>query len=250
MRLRFAFLVLKEHPYGREMLRILLERGHMPGLIIEEDSAVADEERGKFLTRIAGQPVPPAIAELVAGLDIPCRAVHNHNSLGCLETLRDHGPDLVVLGGTRIIRPPVLEVPSLGTINAHPGLLPQLRGSSSVGWALYKDLPVGSTVHYVDAGIDTGPILLRRQLLVYRGERYEQIVRRVLTLSGELMAEALTLIECGAAQPRPQDPAEGEALRVIPPHLLAEAKNRLAAGLYNHFADREVRDDADEPSRS
>lgn len=250
MKLRFAFLVLKEHPYGREMLRILLERGHRPRLIIEEDSAVADEERGKFLTRIAGQPVPPTIAELVAGLDIPCHAAHNHNSLGCLETLRDHGPDLVVLGGTRIIRPPALAVPSLGTINAHPGLLPQLRGSSSVGWALYKDLPVGSTVHYVDAGIDTGPILLQRQLPVYRGERYEQIVRRVLTLSGELMAEALTLIECGTAQPRPQDPAEGETLRVIPPHLLAEAKNRLAAGLYNHFADREVRDDADGPSRS
>jgi methionyl-tRNA formyltransferase len=247
MRLRFAFLVLKEHPYGQEMLRILLERGYTPSLIIEEDSAVADEERAKFLTRIAGQPVPPTIAELVAGLDIPCQAAHNHNSPDCLETLRDYGPDLLVLGGTRIIRPPLLKVPSLGTVNAHPGLLPQLRGSSSVGWALYKDLPVGSTVHYVDVGIDTGPVLLRRKLLVYWGERYEQIVRRVLTLSGELMAEALVLIECGTAQPRPQDPAEGETLRVIPPQLLAEAKGRLAAGLYSHFADREVRDDAHEP---
>jgi methionyl-tRNA formyltransferase len=250
MKLRFAFLVLKEHPYGREMLRILLERGYRPGLIIEEDSTVADEERGKFLTRIAGQPVPPTISKLVAGLDIPCHTAHNHNSLGCLETLREYGPDLVVLGGTRIIRPPVLAVPSLGTINSHPGLLPRLRGSSSVGWALYKDLPVGATVHFVDARIDTGPVLLRRHLPVYRGERYEQIVRRVLTLSGELMVEALTLIECGTAQPRPQDPAEGETLRVIPPQLLAEAKSCLTAGLYSHFAAREVRDDANEPSRS
>jgi len=155
-----------------------------------------------------------------------------------------------VLGGTRIMRPPVLAVPSQGTINAHPGLLPQLRGSSSVGWALYKDLPVGSTVHFVDSGIDTGPVLLRRHLPVYRGERYEQIVRRVLTLSGELMAEALTLIECGTVQPRPQDLAAGETLRVIPPELLAAVKTRLAAGLYSHFADREVWDDADEPSRT
>jgi methionyl-tRNA formyltransferase len=250
MKLRFAFLVLKEHPYGREMLRILLERGHRPGLIIEEDSTAADAERGKFLTRIAGQSLPPTIAELVAGLDVPCHTAHNHNSLGCLETLRDYGPDLVVLGGTRIIHPPILAVPPLGTVNAHPGLLPQLRGSSSVGWALYKDLPVGSTVHFVVAGIDTGPILLRRHLPVYEGDQYEQIVRRVLTLSGELMAEALTLIECGTAKPRPQDPAEGETLSVIPPELLAEAKSRLAAGLYSHFVDREVRDDAREPSRS
>jgi methionyl-tRNA formyltransferase len=250
MTLHFAFLVLKEHPYGREMLRILLERGHRPGLIVEEDSTVADEERGKFLTRIAGQPVPPTIAELVAGLDIPCHTVSSHNSPACLHTLRDYGPDIVVLGGTRIIHPPVLAVPSQGTINAHPGLLPQLRGSSSVGWALYKDLPVGSTVHFVDAGIDTGPVLLRRHLQVYQGERYEQIVRRVLTLSGELVAEALTLVKGGTARPSPQDTAAGETLRVIPPELLAVAKSRLAAGLYSHFSDGGGQDDAHEPSRS
>jgi methionyl-tRNA formyltransferase len=151
--------------------------------------------------------------------------------------LQEYGPDLVVLGGTRIIRPSLLAVPSGGTVNAHPGLLPLLRGSSSVAWALYKDLPVGSTVHFVDAGIDTGPVLLQRRLPMRRGERYEQIVRRVLTLSGELMAEALTCIERGTAQPKPQDPAAGETLRVIPPELLAAAKSRLAVGHYSHFSD-------------
>ena len=237
MPLSFAFLVLEEHPYGREMLRILLERGLVPGLIVQEVSEVAAEERDKFLTRIAGQPVPPRIAELVAGLEVPCHPVDNHNSPGCLEHLVAYAPDLVVLGGTRILRPPVLAIPPMGTINAHPGLLPQLRGSSSVAWALYKDLLVGSTVHYVDQGIDTGPILLRRRLPVRRGERYEQIVRRVLTLSGELMAQALLLLERGAAQAIPQDPTAGGALRVIPPEQLAAAKKRLAEGRYSHFVE-------------
>ncbi|NIV30355.1 MAG: hypothetical protein GWN58_12930, partial [Anaerolineae bacterium] len=158
----------------------MLERGLKPGLLIEEVSEVAAEEREKFLTRISGQPVPPRIAELVAGSGIPRQTVASHNDPDCREKLMAYGPDLLVLGGTRIIRPPILAIPPRGTINAHPGLLPQLRGSSSVGWALYKDLPVGSTVHYVDAGIDTGPILLRCPLAVHRGEGYEQIVRRVL----------------------------------------------------------------------
>ena len=236
MGLRFAFLVLEEHPYGREMLRILLERGFAPGLVIEEVSEVATEERLKFLTRINGQPVPPEIADLLAGSGIPCRTVDNHNSPDCGERLSAYGPDLLVLGGTRILRPSILAIPPQGTINAHPGLLPQLRGSSSVGWALYKDLPVGSTVHYVDAGIDTGPILLRRQLAVRRGESYEQIVRRVLALSGNLMAEALEGLVEGALQASPQDPAMGETLRVIPLELLAAAKQRLAEGSYSHFA--------------
>ena len=236
MKLRFAFLVLEGHPYGREMLRILLERSFFPDLIIEEVSEVATEERLKFLTRIAGQPVPARIAELVAGTSIPCHSVDNHNSPGCRDRLRTLGPDLVVLGGTRILRLPILEIAPRGTINAHPGLLPWLRGSSSVGWALYKDLPVGSTVHYVDAGIDTGPILLQRQLPVRRGQSYEQIVRGVLTLSGNLMAEALEHLERGTVQAVPQDLEVGETLRVIPPEFLAEAKCRLAEGRYSHFA--------------
>ena len=46
---RFVFLLLKEHPYGREMLHQILSAGYSPEMIIEEDSPVADEEREKFL---------------------------------------------------------------------------------------------------------------------------------------------------------------------------------------------------------
>lgn len=237
MALRFAFLVLKEHPYGREMLRILLARGFQPGLIIEEDSPVGDEERQKFLTRIAGQPVPPTITDLIAGLDIPRQAVDNHNSPACQEMLASFEPELGVLGGTRIIRSHILTLPPRGMINAHPGLLPWLRGSSSVGWALYKDMPIGSTVHFIDPDIDTGPIILSRHLAVRREDTYESLVRRVLTLSGELMAEAVALFEAGGVPSTPQDPDVGETLRVIPADLLEEGKARLAAGRYSHFVD-------------
>jgi methionyl-tRNA formyltransferase len=237
MSLHFAFLVLKEHPYGREMLRILLKQGFRPGLIIEETSPVADEERQKFLARIAGQPVPPTITDLVTGLDIPRREVSNHNDIACREMLEAFDPEVVVLGGTRIIRPAIIAIPRWGMVNAHPGLLPWLRGSSSVGWALYKNMPIGSTVHFIEEEIDTGPIILWRQLPVRRGETYEQIVRRILTLSGELMAEALVLLEVGEVVKIPQDKVIGETLRVIPPELLEKAKARLTEGRYSHFED-------------
>jgi folate-dependent phosphoribosylglycinamide formyltransferase PurN len=235
--LRFAFLVLKEHPYGREMLRILLEQGFLPGLVIEEASALADEERAKFLTRIAGQPVPPTFAELLADKDVPRREVGNHNDLASRSYLAAFSPELVVLGGTRILKPDILAVPRLGTVNAHPGLLPWLRGSSSVAWALYKDLPVGSTTHLLDANIDTGPIILQRHLHVYRGDTYEQLVRRMLSLSGQLMAETLGMYGAGTVEAVPQDLNTGETLRVIPPDLLEQAKDNLAQGRYSHFAD-------------
>jgi methionyl-tRNA formyltransferase len=235
----FAFLVLHEHPYGREMLRILLDRGFQPCLVVAEDSPLADIEREKFLARIAGQPEPPTLADLLSGLDIPYEKVTNHNDPACRSRLADLQPELLVLGGTRILRPALLAIPRRGTVNAHPGLLPQLRGSSSVGWALYKDLPVGATTHLVEAGIDTGPIILRRPLAVYRSDTYERLVRRTLTLAGELMAETLALFAAGEVAGTAQDPAAGETLRVIPPELLAEAKARLAQGCYSHFAEGE-----------
>jgi methionyl-tRNA formyltransferase len=237
MSLHFAFLVLEEHPYGREMLRILLERDLIPSVIIQEVSEVGDVEREKFLTRMAGQPVPPRLTQLIAGKKIPVYCVANHNDNTCRELLSAEKPDVLALGGTRIIKPSILETPRRATVNSHPGLLPILRGSASVGWALYKDLPQGATAHFIDPGIDTGDIIVKRQLPVYRKDTYESINARIATLAGELMAEALASLANGEAPREPQDRNAGETFKVIPDDLLEEGKRRLAEGRYSHFAD-------------
>jgi len=237
MELHFAFLVLEGHPYGREMLRILLERGLTPSLIIQEVSEVGDVEREKFLTRMAGQPVPPRLTQLITGKKIPTYCVANHNDSNCRELLSAEKPDVLVLGGTRIIKPAILETPRRATVNAHPGLLPWLRGSASVGWALYKDMPQGATAHFIDPGIDTGDIIVRRELPVHRNDTYESINARIATLAAELMAESLTFLANGEAPREPQDRSIGETLKVIPDDLLEEGKRRLAEGRYSHYVD-------------
>ncbi len=237
MPLHFAFLVLEEHPYGREMLRILLENDLIPSMIIQEVSAVGDEEREKFLTRMAGQPMPPRLTQLVSGKKIPVYCVSNHNDDTCRDLLAADKPDVLVLGGTRIIKPKILEIPRQSTVNAHPGILPWLRGSASVGWALYKDLPQGATTHFVNPGIDLGDIIISKELAVFRNDTYESINYRIATLSGELMAEAVTSLQNGNAPRIPQDTNVGETFKVIPEDLLEEGKQRLAQGQYSHFAD-------------
>ncbi|GAB4539678.1 MAG: hypothetical protein Fur002_05160 [Anaerolineales bacterium] len=98
-------------------------------------------------------------------------------------------------------------------------------------------MPQGATVHFIDPGIDTGDIIARRELPVYRGDTYESINYRIALLSGELMAEALTFLANGEAPRQPQDKNLGETLKVIPEDLLEEGKRRLAEGRYSHFAD-------------
>jgi methionyl-tRNA formyltransferase len=237
MPLHFAFLVLEEHPYGREMLRILLEKDLVPSVIIQEVSAVGDLEREKFLKRMSGQPVPPRLTQLITGRKIPVYCVTNHNDDICKELLKADKPDVLALGGTRIIKPQILEIPQRATVNAHPGLLPWLRGSASVGWALYKDMPQGATAHFIDPGIDTGDIIVSRHLPVYRHDTYESLNYRIANLSGELMAESLAFFVKGEAPRIPQNPNLGETFKVIPDDLLEEGKRRLAEGRYSHFAD-------------
>lgn len=237
MSLHFAYLVLEEHPYGREMLRILLENDLIPSVVIQEVSAVGDEEREKFLTRMAGQPVPPRLAQLVNDRQIPVHSVSNHNNDTCRDILAADPPDVLVLGGTRIIKPNILDIPRQSTVNAHPGILPWLRGSASVGWALYKDMAQGATAHFVNPGIDLGDIIVTRELPVYHGDTYESINYRIATLAGELMAEAVAALQNGNAPRTPQDPEVGETFRVIPEDLLEEGKQRLAEGKYSHFSD-------------
>jgi methionyl-tRNA formyltransferase len=218
------------------MLRVLLDRGYEPELIIQEVSELAEVEREKFLGRMVGQPVAARVAEQVRERVIPVWYVSSHNNDFCGELLAADPPDLLVLGGTRIIRETILDVPRIATVNAHPGLLPALRGSSSVGWALYKDLAQGATTHFVDTHIDEGDIILRRELPVYCGDTYESINGRIATLAGELMAETLAYFERGAVPRTAQERGEGETFTVIPEDLLAEGKRRLAERTYSHFA--------------
>lgn len=171
---KFAFLLLKEHPYGREMLAQILSEGFTPAIVISEDSAIADEEREKFLKRIAGHSIAPTIesqlGELEArGVSIPHVSLPIHNSEQVMPHIGDMELDLIVFGGTRIIRGEILDHPRDGVINSHPGLLPECRGSASPAWSVYHDIPIGSSTHFCDNGIDTGELLLKREVSVTRG---------------------------------------------------------------------------------
>ncbi|MCB9755006.1 MAG: hypothetical protein H6713_34140 [Myxococcales bacterium] len=232
--LRFAFLLLEEHPYGREMLARLLAGGFAPGLVISERSRVAELEREKFLERMAGFPIAPRVAEQLAGRDVARHHVRRHNGARCRQLLADYQPELLVLGGTRILRPAIFELAPAGALNAHPGLLPEVRGSASVAWAIALDEPVGCTCHFIEAGVDTGPIVGRRALPVRRGDTYEQLCYRATALSAALMREALEDFVAGTLTRAPQPPGS-PAHKNMPPEQVEAVKRKLAAGRYRHL---------------
>lgn len=248
----FAFLLLKEHPYGREMLKQILSEGFVPAIVISEDSPIADEERNKFLERIAGNPIAPTIEEQLNHLahpanpadtpiHVPHVCVEKHNSELVMPYLKDLPLDLIVFGGTRIIRGEILEHPADGVINSHPGLLPDCRGSASPAWSVYHDIPIGSSTHFCDNGIDTGDLLFRREIAVKRGMTYEDLCYETLVLAGVLMKEALLKYEAGEWSEirRPQGTSEHghPTFRNAPEEVLEEVHKKLKEQTYAHYSD-------------
>jgi methionyl-tRNA formyltransferase len=234
--IRYAFLVLEEHPYGREMLRSLLAAELLPLAVIEERSEVAAEEARKFAERMAGFELAPTITELLSGHpEVRRIVVPHHNQEPCAGALRALAPDLLVLGGTRILRSHIFAL-AKHTLNAHPGLLPELRGSASVAWAIATDQKVGCTCHFIDAGVDTGPIVSRREIPVHRADSYERLCWATARLSAELMTDAVRAYAGGSLESYPQGPG-GTTYRNMPAEDVEQVKRKLAEGRYAHFID-------------
>jgi len=234
---RYVFLVLEEHPYGREMLMQLMGAGHVPSAVVEETGPVADEEREKFLERIRGHRVAPTFNQLLEGSGVPRYKVPNHNRRECRTILAELEPDLGVLGGTRIIRRSILEIPRDGMLNSHPGLLPEVRGSASVAWSVYYDIPIGCTCHFIDPDIDTGDIVVKRTIPVHRGDTYEDLCWKTLVTAGTLMTEAVGMWMRGGVPRTPQGESQLPTFRVPPPEIMEIVRRKLAEGTYRHYSD-------------
>lgn len=233
----FAFLQLEEHPYGREMFQQLAGAGYVPAIVVEEASEIADEEREKFLRRIAGRPVAPTLAAQARAFHVPVVTVPIHSSELLMEHLGALDLDLIVLGGTRIIRGPILAHPREGVLNSHPGLLPDCRGSASPAWSVYHDIPIGASTHFIDSGIDTGDLLLRREIRVRRGMTYEDLCYETLLLAGVLMKEALEAYSRGEwpALRRPQGASPWPTFRNAGEEVLTVVRRKLAEQTYAHY---------------
>ncbi len=117
-------------------------------------------------------------------------------------------PDLVVLAFvTDIIPAKLLTVPSLGTICYHPSLLPRHRGASAINWAIIQgDTRTGLTVFWADKGIDTGPILLQKEVEIGPTDTTGSLYfNRLFPRGVDAMVEAVQLIKNGEAPRIPQD---------------------------------------------
>ncbi|MBI2266396.1 MAG: hypothetical protein HYU64_14725 [Armatimonadetes bacterium] len=114
------------------------------------------------------------------------------NGEQCRKILRDLAPDLMVSAGNRLLKRSVFAIPPLGTINLHTGKVPDYRGGPPFFWELYHgEETVGATVHFVDDGVDTGPIIATGEFPILPGDTVNSLKERIIPEGARLLREAI-----------------------------------------------------------
>jgi len=174
--------------------------GGPEGIVV---AAVASDKPGaRALERAQRAGVPTKAFPLG---DHPDRAARD---LAMADWIAEQGVQLVVLAGyMALLAPAFLQRFPHAVINVHPALLPAFPGLDAVGQALAHGVRVfGVTVHFVDDGIDTGPIILQRALELPHARTREEVFERLHAVEHELLPEAIRLIARGAVRIDPADP--------------------------------------------
>ncbi len=124
--------------------------------------------------------------------------------------LAAQSPDVIVVTAFGQILPQdILDLPKYGCINVHASLLPKYRGAAPIQWAVLNgDEESGVTTMQMDAGLDTGDILLTKKLKLDPKETGGSLFDKLASLGGELIVETLAALEEGNLTPTPQDPAK------------------------------------------
>lgn len=158
-----------------------------------------------------GQMLTPSPVKLVAEREgIPLLQPTKMKDSAFLDALRAWQPDLiVVVAFGRILPPVILELPPLGCINVHASLLPKYRGAAPIHWAIINgERETGITTMLMDAGMDTGPILLQERVLIEPDETAGTLSTKLAEVGGRLLSDTIRRLKEGTIAPQPQDHAQ------------------------------------------
>jgi methionyl-tRNA formyltransferase len=146
------------------------------------------------------------VKEAATAAGIPVHQPEKIRAPEVQELLQKIAPDvIVIIAYGQIIPARLLAIPKLGWINLHASLLPKYRGAAPINWAIVNgETKTGVTSMRIDAGMDTGEILLQKEMEVGPTESAPELAARMSELGAPLMAETLRGLAAGTIVPRPQ----------------------------------------------
>lgn len=204
-----------------------------PGIEVLAVVTQPDKRRGR-----GNDLIPSAVKQVALSHQLPIlqpqRIKQDRETLAQLQALS--ADFFVVIAYGQLLSPEILAMPRLGCINNHGSLLPTYRGAAPIQWALYQgETLTGITTMLMDAGMDTGPMLLKATLPISLLATAAEVGADLAKLGAELMLKTLWGLDGGQIQPIPQDNAQATAAPLIKKENYKLDWSRSAIALHNQI---------------
>jgi methionyl-tRNA formyltransferase len=210
-------------------LEKLVETGHFVPLVVTQP----DRPRGRGM-EVAVSPVKDAAARL--GLVVVQPGAIKNNSEFREQLAAIHPDAIIVVGYGRIIPQWMIDLPRVGNLNLHASLLPKYRGAAPIQWAIAEGESVtGVTTMRIDAGLDTGDILMQREIPIDLEDTAETLGPKLAAIGADLMVETLRGLENGQVRPIPQDHSRATLAPILKKEDGRMNFGRSASDLFNRL---------------
>jgi methionyl-tRNA formyltransferase len=187
----------------------LVEAGFHIDLVVTQP----DRPKGRGLELVAS-PVKQRALQLGLPITQPESIKNNDTFGGQLTNLKPAA--IIVVGYGRIIPQWMLDLPRLGNINLHASLLPKYRGAAPIQWAIARGETVtGVTTMKIDAGLDTGDILLQQEIAIAPNDTAETLAPKLAVVGAKLTVETLRGLQTRSIHPRKQDQTQATLAPIL-----------------------------------
>lgn len=179
-------------------LEALIKAGHEITAVVTQP----DKPRGR-----SKELLPPPVKVCALKHEIPVLQPRKIKTPEAIEELKRFPAEVYVVAAFgQILSREILEFPKYGSLNIHASLLPKYRGTSPIQHVIIDgEEKTGITIMQMDAGIDTGDMLYKKEVAIAADENYETLHDKLMVLGGEAIVEVLPLLEAGKLVPEKQD---------------------------------------------
>lgn len=191
--------------FAAEALKAIVEAGHQVTAVVTQPDR--QKGRGKEISF-------PPVKEYALTQGIPVLQPVRIKAPEAVEELKKYEADVYVVAAFgQILSKQILTIPRFGCLNIHASLLPKYRGAAPIPWAILNgDAITGVTIMQMDEGMDTGDMLLKREIPIGEDDTADSLHDKLMFLGAELITEVLPQLEAGELIPEKQ--REEEATHV------------------------------------
>jgi folate-dependent phosphoribosylglycinamide formyltransferase PurN len=167
------------------------------------------------------------LSKVCRKMGIECLKFSDINSQKAIDIIKLKQLDVLINTSGGIFKSNIIKTINIGILNAHMGFLPDFRGMNVLEWSLFYNRSLGVTLHYIARGVDTGDILLFKEIPIEPGDAISDLRAKSSAINVDLILEAIERLQNGNLYRRKQLPADGKQYFVMHSRLKELLEKKL-----------------------